>query len=510
MVDNSSAFRYDDDVPLVVPEVNGALLDARPTLVANPNCSTIAIVVALAPLGAGRGLERVVVATYQSVSGGGIDALDELERGVRAGLDGAPPARATACAPFAFNVVPHIDRFEDNGYTREEMKIVWETRKILGLPELPVTATAVRVPVRVGHSAAVNADAFARRSIPTEARGCGARSPGVEVVDDPAARRYPTPLEAAGRDAVLWAARVATCRSRAGSTLFLAPTTCARARRSTRSRSPSTLSRAARVAHDRDAAGAAPEPSLVADAHSRRAARGAGRPSGAPLVLAVGWRPRSPESPCARARRRAGAERARAGSGARLFGATALAAQRAVPSPGPGADSAGMRRCRGARPARALGVAAAVRLVATASRRSAAPRAHPARAAPIAARAASAPRPLGARAGAGARESRAIARRRAQRFSAAVQAEARRIAAAWALRAGRRAARGSGERLARRAPRACRRWSRRSSAPSAWRWRSRRGTGARRRAAPRGGARVTGRLAGRRASLGVARMARWA
>ena len=202
VVDNSSAFRYHDEVPLVVPEVNGALLDSGPTLVANPNCSTIAIVMALAPLARVARLERVAVATYQSVSGGGAEALADLESGVRAGLEGPPPPRAGGLPPFAFNVVPHIDRFESNGYAREEMKIVWETRKILGLPGLAVTATAVRVPVRVGHSAVVNAR-FDRAIEPEDARALWARFPGLEVVDDPGGGRYPTPLAAEGRDEVL-------------------------------------------------------------------------------------------------------------------------------------------------------------------------------------------------------------------------------------------------------------------------------------------------------------------
>jgi len=202
VVDNSSAFRYHDEVPLVVPEVNGALLEARPGLVANPNCSTIGIVMALAPLARVARPLRVVAATYQSVSGGGSEALDALEAGVRAGLDGDPPARAGGLPPFAFNVVPQIDRFMENGYTREEMKVVWETRKILGLPGLPVTATAVRVPVRVGHGAAVNV-VFERAVEPDEARALWAAFPGLEVVDDPARGVFPTPLAAAGRDAVL-------------------------------------------------------------------------------------------------------------------------------------------------------------------------------------------------------------------------------------------------------------------------------------------------------------------
>ena len=202
VIDNSSAFRYHDDVPLVVPEVNGALLDRRPTLVANPNCSTIAIALALAPLHRAWRLERVAVATYQAVSGGGAELLEALERGIRAGLDGPPPPREDGLPPFAFNVVPHIDRFEDNGYTREEMKVVWETRKILSAPSLPVTATAARVPVRVGHCAAVNAR-FEKPADPAAARTLWSGFPGLEVVDDPGALRYPTPLAAAGGDAVL-------------------------------------------------------------------------------------------------------------------------------------------------------------------------------------------------------------------------------------------------------------------------------------------------------------------
>jgi aspartate-semialdehyde dehydrogenase len=202
VVDNSSAFRYRDGIPLVVPEVNGALLDARPGLIANPNCSTIMVVMALAPLLRAARIERLAVATYQSVSGAGADALAELERGVRGGLDGPPPAPADGRHPFAYNVVPHIDRFESNGYSREEMKIVWETRKILELPQLAVTATAVRVPVRVGHSAAVSAR-FDRDLSPDEARALWRGFPGLEVVDEPERGRYPTPLAAAGRDPVL-------------------------------------------------------------------------------------------------------------------------------------------------------------------------------------------------------------------------------------------------------------------------------------------------------------------
>jgi aspartate-semialdehyde dehydrogenase len=202
VIDNSSAYRYDDRVPLVVPEVNGELLDARPTLVANPNCSAAPIVVALAALRPAGALKKLVVSTYQSVSGAGTAALAELERGVRAGLEGAVPPREDGGAPFAFNCVPQIDRFEDNGYTREEMKVVWETRKILGLPGLPVTVTAVRVPVRIGHGASVHAY-FDRPVTPDAARELWRAFPGLEVADDPAHMVYPTSLAVAGRDPVI-------------------------------------------------------------------------------------------------------------------------------------------------------------------------------------------------------------------------------------------------------------------------------------------------------------------
>ena len=202
VVDNSSAFRYFEEVPLVVPEVNADRLSARSTLVANPNCSTIAIVMALAPLAREVGIERVHVATYQSASGGGSDTLDAMEQGVRAGLQGDPPRRSDGTPALAFNVVPRIDRFEDNGYTREEMKIVWESRKILGLPDLAISATAVRVPVRVGHGAAVSVMLHSAIT-PDDARALWTACPGIELMDDPKLDRYPTPLDVAGRDAVL-------------------------------------------------------------------------------------------------------------------------------------------------------------------------------------------------------------------------------------------------------------------------------------------------------------------
>ena len=202
VVDYSSAFRMEPDVPLVVPEVNGALLDARPGMIANGNCVAIPLVVALAPLVKLGRLERVVLASYQSVSGAGQDSLDELERGVRGGLDGTPPARTDGRAPFAFNVIPHIDKFDGEGWTGEERKIVQETRRMLDRPDLAVTPTAVRVPVRVGHSAAVVAT-FDRAVDPAAARAAWQSARGVRVVDEPEAERYPTPLAVAGEDDVL-------------------------------------------------------------------------------------------------------------------------------------------------------------------------------------------------------------------------------------------------------------------------------------------------------------------
>ncbi|MFM7230931.1 MAG: aspartate-semialdehyde dehydrogenase [bacterium] len=202
VVDNSSAFRMDPTVPLVVPEVNGHLLESGPTLVANGNCVAIPLVMTLQPLRALATLERVVLSSYQSVSGAGAEAMAELERGVRAGLEGVPPARPDGRPPFAYNVLAHIDRFDDEGWTGEERKIVQETRRMLDLPALPVTPTSVRVPVRVGHSASVVAW-FDRPVDPAAARAAWAAFPGVRVVDDPAHERYPTPLEAAGLDDVL-------------------------------------------------------------------------------------------------------------------------------------------------------------------------------------------------------------------------------------------------------------------------------------------------------------------
>lgn len=204
VVDKSSAFRLDPDVPLVVPEVNPHAVERHRGIIASPNCSTVQLVVALKPLHDIAGLRRVIVATYQSVSGSGKGPLEGLPEEARRHLAGEDPGAMAYPAlgrPIAFNVLPHCDGFDPDGYTREETKLLHETRRILELPDLAVTATAVRVPVPVSHSEAVLAE-FERPLTPEEARAALAAAPGVELMDDPAAGVYPTPREAEGRDEV--------------------------------------------------------------------------------------------------------------------------------------------------------------------------------------------------------------------------------------------------------------------------------------------------------------------
>jgi aspartate-semialdehyde dehydrogenase len=203
VIDNSSAFRQDDDVPLVVSEVNPEAAKQRPRgIIANPNCSTMQMLVALAPIHRKAGIERINVATYQSVSGTGRRALEELGRQTAGLLNFQPVEPSVYPVQIAFNVIPHGGDFTDNGYTTEEMKLVWETRKILGDDSIRVNATVVRVPVFYGHSEAVNVET--REHLPaSEARALLEQSPGVEVVDEPVGGGYPTPVtHASGHDAV--------------------------------------------------------------------------------------------------------------------------------------------------------------------------------------------------------------------------------------------------------------------------------------------------------------------
>jgi aspartate-semialdehyde dehydrogenase len=205
VVDNTSFFRMEPDIPLVVPEVNPEAIGLYRNrgIIANPNCSTIQMVVALKPIHDAVGIERINVATYQAVSGSGQKAVDELRGQVEAIVAGLPiPEPKVYARPIAFNVIPHIDVFLDNGYTKEEMKMVWETRKILGDESIQVNPTTVRVPVYHGHAEAVHIET--REKIGAErARELLAAAPGVVVIDDRAPGGYPTPaVDAAGHDAV--------------------------------------------------------------------------------------------------------------------------------------------------------------------------------------------------------------------------------------------------------------------------------------------------------------------
>lgn len=208
VIDNSSAFRQDPDVPLVVAEVNPEALAERPRgIISNPNCSTMQMMVALAPIHRAVGIERINVATYQSVSGAGREAMEELGRqtGALLNFQGAQPERFPV--QIAFNLIPHIDEFLDNGYTREEMKLVWETRRILADESIQVNATAVRVPVFYGHSEAVHIETRERIDAVT-ARALLQEAPGVTVVDEPAAGGYPTPVTHASGDDQVFVGRI--------------------------------------------------------------------------------------------------------------------------------------------------------------------------------------------------------------------------------------------------------------------------------------------------------------
>jgi aspartate-semialdehyde dehydrogenase len=200
-IDKSSVFRQDPAVPLVVPEVNADALDGHAGLIATPNCSTIQMVVALRPIYDAAGIRRVVVSTYQSVSGAGKRAVDALEHQAAQVVEGRPVEAEHFPQQIAFNLLPHIDSFLPSGATKEEQKMVDETVKIFADRDLKVTATCVRVPVFGAHSEAVNVQTKTKLSA-AEARELLAAAPGVEVVDDPAELRYPMPLPAEGTDPV--------------------------------------------------------------------------------------------------------------------------------------------------------------------------------------------------------------------------------------------------------------------------------------------------------------------
>jgi aspartate-semialdehyde dehydrogenase len=201
VVDNSSAYRMEPHIPLVVPEVNPHQIVSTPGIIANPNCSTIQMVVALKPIHDRARITRIVVATYQAVSGTGQKAVVELQGQIRDLLAGREPEIKVYPYQIAYNCLPHIDVFLDNDYTKEEMKMVNETRKILEDDTLRVAATTVRVPVYYGHSEAVHVETE-KKITAQEVRELLREAPGVVVVDEPSAKKYPMPLMAAGRDEV--------------------------------------------------------------------------------------------------------------------------------------------------------------------------------------------------------------------------------------------------------------------------------------------------------------------
>lgn len=204
VIDNTSCFRYDDDVPLVVPEVNPEALEGarQRNIIANPNCSTIQMVVALKPIYDAAGITRINVATYQSVSGAGRSMLEELARQTAQLMNGRPLGEMLTPRQLAFNALPQIDVFEANGYTREEMKMCWETRKIFGDPAIGVNATAVRIPVFFGHSEAVHFETVDKITA-RQARSLLRKAPGVQVLDRRQPGGYPTAAtDASGADPV--------------------------------------------------------------------------------------------------------------------------------------------------------------------------------------------------------------------------------------------------------------------------------------------------------------------
>jgi aspartate-semialdehyde dehydrogenase len=199
VVDNSSAFRMDPTVPLVVPEINPEAARRHSGLIANPNCTTVVTVMALKPLHEAAKVRRVIVSSYQAVSGAGAQALEELKQQVLAWVKGEPAESKVFPYPIAFNLIPQVDVFEASGYTREEMKLVHETRKILKDETMRIAATTVRVPVWVAHSVSVTAETERKVTV-EEARRLFTSFPGLKLWDDPANRQYPMPIVATGKD----------------------------------------------------------------------------------------------------------------------------------------------------------------------------------------------------------------------------------------------------------------------------------------------------------------------
>lgn len=199
VIDNSSAFRMDDTVPLVVPEINAETINNHRGIISNPNCSTAITLMALYPLHKAFGVTRIVASTYQAVSGTGAQAVAELERQVQEIAAGKPVTKEVYSKQIAFNVIPHVDVFLDSGYTKEEMKLENEGKKIMNHPNFKASVTCVRVPVYRAHAVAVSAE-FEKSITPELAREVLRKAPGINVVDDPTKNIYPTPLEVSGKD----------------------------------------------------------------------------------------------------------------------------------------------------------------------------------------------------------------------------------------------------------------------------------------------------------------------
>jgi len=197
VIDNSSAFRYKDDVPLVVPEINPEAMKGK-LLIANPNCTTAIAAMALWPIHQKYVLKKAIVSTYQAASGAGVEGMNELQEGMRKHLDGEKVVSKVFAHPLPFNVIPHIDSFQENGYTKEEMKVTWETQKIFGSKDIACSCTAVRIPTLRAHSEAITIETE-RDISPEDVKELLKTAPGVDLVDDVAEKVYPMPLNATGK-----------------------------------------------------------------------------------------------------------------------------------------------------------------------------------------------------------------------------------------------------------------------------------------------------------------------
>lgn len=202
VVDNTSAFRMDENIPLVVPEVNEKDLHDHQGIIANPNCSTIQMVVALEPLRQAYGMKKVIVSTYQAVSGAGHEAIDELYSQSQAILNKEDVTPEVMPYQIAFNAIPQIDKFQDNGYTFEEMKMINETKKIMHMPELEVAATCVRLPIETGHSESVYVELESNDATVEDLKSILKDAPGITLQDDPSQQIYPMPADAVGKNDV--------------------------------------------------------------------------------------------------------------------------------------------------------------------------------------------------------------------------------------------------------------------------------------------------------------------